>query len=74
MKLENAFEAILGLIILSGLVAIGVPIGVQFLINTTIVGAPAALVTIFTALASFVVALIGVYIIFVYALGTMKHK
>jgi hypothetical protein len=73
ITLEAAFEAILGLIILAGLVAIGVPIAVGFLINVTIPGASGALVTIFTALGSFVTALIGIYIIFKYALSRLKH-
>jgi drug/metabolite transporter (DMT)-like permease len=69
--LQRAFKAIIGLIILAGLVGIGVPIGVGFLINATLPGAPAALVTLLTGLASFVVAILGVYILFNYAISEM---
>lgn len=72
--LNKAAEAIIGLIILAGFIGLGLPIGVGFLINATIPGASAALVTLITSLASFVVLILGVYVLFNYALSTTKGK
>ena len=71
VTLENAFEAIIGIIILAGLVAFGIPIAVGFLVNAT--GLPTGISSLVTSLAPFIAAIIGVYLLFEYAMSSM-HK
>jgi drug/metabolite transporter (DMT)-like permease len=71
VTLESAFEAIIGIIILSGLVAFGIPIAVGFLVNAT--GLPVGISALVTSLAPFIAAIIGVYLLFAYAMSAM-HK
>ena len=70
VTLESAFEAIIGIIILSGLVAFGIPIAVGFLVNAT--GLPVGISSLVTRLAPFIAAIIGVYLLFMYAMEALK--
>lgn len=71
VTLESAFEAIIGIIILAGLVAFGIPIAVGFLVNAT--GLPTGISSLVTSLAPFIAAIIGVYLLFAYAMSAMKR-